>query len=121
MESCFTYKPWHDKKTGQTYLKPDRSRRLHYYFYFIDEKLGLCYVRVPTWCPFRLQIYFNGHCWLATELRERGIEFTLIENAFSAISDWQEAQRLADELTVEILHERLDRVCSELLSSHSTV
>ena len=28
--------------------------------YFIDEELGLCYVRVPTWCPFRLQVYCNG-------------------------------------------------------------
>jgi hypothetical protein len=82
LESCSTYKPWHDKKTGETYLKPDRGRRLHYYFYFIDEKLGLGYVRVPTWCPFRLQIYFNGHGWLAAQLRQRGIEFTLIENGF---------------------------------------
>jgi hypothetical protein len=59
MELCPTYKPWHDQKTHRTYLKPDQSKCLHYYFYFIDEKLGLCYVRVPTWCPFRLQIYFN--------------------------------------------------------------
>src|ERR1043166_10059308 len=44
MESCSTYKPWHDKKTGETYLKPDHGRCLHYYFYFIDEKLGLGYV-----------------------------------------------------------------------------
>jgi hypothetical protein len=61
MEACPTYKPWHDKKSGATYLKPDQTRCLHYYFYFIDEELGLCYVRVPTYCPFRLQIYFNGH------------------------------------------------------------
>ena len=40
MESCSTYKPWHDKKTGKTYLKPDQGRCLHYYFYFIDENLG---------------------------------------------------------------------------------
>ena len=109
MESCSTYKPWHDKKTGETYLKPDRGRCLHYYFYFIDEKLGLCYVRVPTWCPFRLQIYFNGHGWLAAQLRQRGIEFTLIENGFCAIADWTQAQRLADQFTVEVLHERLDK------------
>jgi hypothetical protein len=28
---------------------------LHYCFYFIDEEFGLCYLRVPTWAPFRLQ------------------------------------------------------------------
>ncbi len=32
MESCQTYKPWHDKKTHKTYLRNDRGRCLHYYF-----------------------------------------------------------------------------------------
>lgn len=37
MEACPTYKPWHDKRTGKTFLKPDQSKCLHYYFYFIDD------------------------------------------------------------------------------------
>lgn len=51
MESCSTYQPWHDKRTHKTYLKSRVGKCLHYYFYFIDEQLGLCYMRVPTWCP----------------------------------------------------------------------
>jgi len=74
MEPCSTYKPWHDKQTGRTFLKPDDGKCLHYYFYFIDEELGLCYVRVPTWLPCRLQIYFNGHNWLASALEKRKID-----------------------------------------------
>jgi lipopolysaccharide biosynthesis protein len=31
----------------------------------MDRELGLLYVRVPTYCPFRLQVYCNGHSWLA--------------------------------------------------------
>ena len=108
MEACPTYKPWHDKKTGKTYLKPDQAKCLHYYFYFIDEELGLCYVRVPTWCPFRLQIYFNGHGWLAAQLGKKGIAFTLLDNAFSAMADWGKAQQLADNLNVRKLHKRLN-------------
>jgi hypothetical protein len=69
MEPCSTYKPWHNKQTGKTYLVPDDGKCLHYYFYFVDEELGLCHVRVPTWLPCRLQIYFNGHNWLA-QLRD---------------------------------------------------
>jgi hypothetical protein len=42
-------------------LRPDTGKCLHYYFYFIDAELGLIYLRVPTWCPFRLQFYCNGH------------------------------------------------------------
>jgi len=73
MEPCPSYKPWHDKQTHQTFLKPDSGKCLHYYFYFyfIDPALGLCYLRLPTWCPFRLQVYFNGHNWLAARLRAR--------------------------------------------------
>jgi len=39
-----------------------------------DEQFGLCYVRVPTWAPFRLQVYFNGRGWLARQLRNAGID-----------------------------------------------
>jgi len=52
MEPCGSYKPLHDKKTHRTYLKPDDGKHLHYYVYLIDNHLGLCYVRVSTWCPF---------------------------------------------------------------------
>jgi hypothetical protein len=53
-EGCNTFKPWHDKGRGKTFLKPDVSKCLHYYVYFIDEQLGLGYIRIPTRCPFRL-------------------------------------------------------------------
>ena len=75
MEACDTYKPWHGKHTHRTFLRPDTGKCLHYYFYFIDAKLGLIYLRVPTWCPFRLQFYCNGHSWLARQLPSRPGEF----------------------------------------------
>lgn len=61
MEACASYSAWHDKRTHLTALRPKSGKCLHYYFYFIDVELGLMYVRVPTWCPFRLQVYCNGH------------------------------------------------------------
>jgi hypothetical protein len=112
MESCQTYKPWHDKQSGKTYLQPDQGKCLHYYFYFIDEELGLCYLRVPTWCPFRLQFYFNGHNWLATQLKKKGISFTMRDNAFTEIADWEKAQKLADKFDPASLHRRLDRLAA---------
>lgn len=110
MELCDTYKPWHDKSTGKTYLKPSQSKCLHYYFYFIDEYLGMGYVRVPTWCPFRLQVYINGHNVLASELKEAGVSFTKIDNAFTFISDPVKAQAIADGLSVEKIHRRLEHL-----------
>jgi hypothetical protein len=109
METCGSYKPWHDKATGKTFLKPDTGKCLHYYFYFMDEALGLIYLRVPTWCPFRLQFYCNGHNWLARRLAAKGIRYTMADNAFVHIEDWAKAQVLADSLQPKHLHKILDR------------
>ena len=109
MEGCESYRPWHNKATGKTGLKPCPGKCLHYYFYFIDETLGLCYLRVPTWCPFRLQFYCNGHSWLARRLTAAGIEFSLADNAFVRIADFGRAQALADAIKPDELHRRLDR------------
>jgi hypothetical protein len=109
MESCESYRPWHDKASGKTGLKHSAGKCLHYYFYFIDEKFGLCYLRVPTWCPFRLQFYCNGHSWLARKLTAAGIEFSLADNAFVRIADFARAQTLADAMRPDELHRRLDR------------
>ncbi len=109
METCSTFEPWHDKKTAKTFLRRDSGKCIHYYFYFLDPELGLCYVRVPTWAPFRIQVYFNGHNWLAHRLDERGSKYTLADNAFLTIDDFAAAQRLADDLDVKPLHKALDR------------
>jgi hypothetical protein len=63
---------------------------------------------VPTWCPFQLQFYFNGHNWLAAKLAKRDIPYTLKDNAFLEISDFSVAQELSDKIRVEDLHQVLD-------------
>jgi hypothetical protein len=108
MESCSSYRPWHDKASGKTCFRPSSGKCLHYYFYFIDAQFGLCYVRVPTWAPFRLQVYFNGHGWLARQLTQAGIAFETADNAFLHLGDPLAAQRLADGLDATVLHRRLD-------------
>ncbi len=110
MEACNSYKPWHDKPSGRTYLRYDSGKCLHYYyFYFIDEQFGLCYLRVPTWAPFGLQLYCNGHSALATALKREGIDFVQADNAFLRIADIARAQALADAFSPDVLHKRLDR------------
>ncbi len=36
MESCGSYRPWHDKKSDRTFLRGSQSKCLHYYFCFRD-------------------------------------------------------------------------------------
>lgn len=107
MERCQAYQPWHDKQSHYTYVKLTSGKCLHYYFYFIDPELGLCHVRVPTWCPFRLQFYFNGHNALAAKLKQADIGYELADNAFLQIDDFEKANQLS-QLDSGWLHGKLD-------------
>ena len=113
MEPCPAFRPLHDKASGRTGVKLTQGKCLHFYFYFIHERLGLCYLRVPTWLPFRLQFYFNGHAWLANELRRAGIAFRLEDNALVEIADWLAAQTLADGFSIQALHADLDALARQ--------
>ena len=118
MEACTAYRPWYDKQKKHALLKPTSGKCLHYYFYFIDESFGLCYVRVPTWAPFRLQVYFNGHSWLAQRLRKARIPFEMADNAFLSIDNPKRAQTFADRLDARQLHRRLDRWAKQFCPIH---
>jgi hypothetical protein len=110
MEGCDCFEPWHNKNTGHTSLRYSTGKCIHYYFYFIHESFGLCHLRVPTWAPFRLQFYCNGHNWLANQLRKEGIAFDQVDNTFVNIANFTRAQELADAFPVSILHQELDRL-----------
>jgi len=107
MESCSAYRPWHDKVSHKTFLKSVSGKCLHYYFYFNDPDIGFGYMRVPTWCPFQLQVYFNGHNVLAHQLKKANIKFTMLDNAFDYIEDFTKAQQLANEWDMEKLFKKL--------------
>jgi hypothetical protein len=113
LEPCDSFKPWHDKQTHHTYFRWESAKCLHYYFYLIDPDLGLVYLRVQTWCPFRLQFYFNGHAWLATQLRQKGIGFELIDNAFVHIDDYEAANQLVEQFDPLQVHRRLDQLARQ--------
>lgn len=69
---------------------------------------GLGYVRVPTWCPFRLQVYSHSHSFLARQLSRRQIEYRVLDNAFGWIADFARAQKLADNSSGEMVHRQRD-------------
>jgi hypothetical protein len=75
-------------------IRPRLRKCLHLYFYVIDRELGFIHIRLQTWFPFQIQIYLNGHEWLARQLERRGVAFERYENTFLSIADLPLAQRL---------------------------
>ena len=114
LETCNTYKPWYDKKTGNTSFEYATTKALHYYIYFIDKLLGLCFIKICTAAPFSSKLYFNGHGLLETKLQKENIAYQRVENAFTYIANYERAQELSDKIRVEDIHE----VCDILMNRY---
>jgi hypothetical protein len=94
LEPCRTFSlVW---KEAHPFVKPAWRKCLHLYFYFLDRQLGLIHVKVQTWFPFPIQVYVNGHEWLAHRLDRHGIAYRKQDNVFVHVSDLERAQQLAD-------------------------
>ena len=94
LETCRTVKLQHGSKRPRLVFARRPQRVL--YFYFLDPEFGLVYVRLQTWFPFTIQVYVNGHDWLARQMVQAQLGFVQQDNAFTQLDDPQQAQRLAD-------------------------
>ena len=57
----------------------------------MDREFGLMHVKLQTWFPFTVQVYVNGHEWLARKLTARGTAFDKLDNAFVELADADKA------------------------------
>ncbi len=64
---------------------------------------------MPTWAPFRLHVYFNGHYWLASHLDKASIGYQMADNAFLRLDDVECAQAMAERFDLKALYRRLER------------
>jgi hypothetical protein len=87
-------------------IRPRLRKCLHLYFYLIDRELGFMHVRLQTWFPFQIQVYLNGHEWLARQLERQGVGFDRYENTFLQIND----PALAERLCARFIHRRWSRL-----------
>jgi len=99
---------------GRPRLVSARRQQRVLYFYFLDPQLGLIYVRLTTWFPFTIQVYVNGHSWLAQEMLNRRLGFNLQDNAFTALDDPEATQELADSFVKLNWTKILDRLARQV-------
>jgi hypothetical protein len=94
MEACWSFKLAYGNERPNFVSRKVPQRVL--YYYFMDRDLGLMHVRLQTWAPFTCQVYANGHDYVARQLKQKGIAFKQVDNAFVELDDPAAAQRLAD-------------------------
>jgi hypothetical protein len=97
LEPCQSFKIVRGKRRPR--LVSARRKCLFLYFYFVDAKLGLIHVRIQTWFPLTIQVYLNGHEWLARRLDAEGLGYIRHGNAFTWLENPARAQELADEFS----------------------
>ncbi len=88
------------------FIKACRKRFLHYYWYALDPVMGPMSVRVASYFPFNVTCYFNGHSFVAQQLRRAGVRFRKDDNAFLAVADVAALQAAADRLSAAVLQRR---------------
>jgi hypothetical protein len=82
---------------GRPHLRAEWRKCLVHYFYLLDPRFGLMHVRRPTWFPFTMQVYVNGHEWLARRMNRLRMVYKQLDNAFLSIARPERADRLARE------------------------
>lgn len=94
-ETCRTVKLRHAAGRPELVFAYRPQRVL--YYYRIDHQFGLMYVRIQTWFPYTMQVYVNGHDWLARQMTGRRIGFCQRDNAFVQLDSAKRAQQLANQ------------------------
>jgi hypothetical protein len=67
-----------------------RRRVNHYYFYIKDRQFGVSNsIRISSYAPFSVTVCFNGHHFVAQQLRNRHVGFQMRDNLFVQVDDPQ--------------------------------
>jgi hypothetical protein len=93
-ETCHSFALVPGCNRPQFVSRPRQQRVL--YYYFLDSQFGLIHVRLQTWLPFTVQVYVNGHEWLAQQMVQKKLGFVQQHNAFTQLDDPVQTQRLSD-------------------------
>ena len=82
----------------------------HFYFHILDPDWGHLVIRRCAHPPFNAQVLLNGHEYVASQARKKGIAFTQEQNGFTPASRLAGLGHVAETLSEERTIGRLRRV-----------
>lgn len=114
VELCktMTVKPNHSTKELEVTSRNTKCK--HYYFYYNDEEFGWMFLKIQTWFPYNVQIYLNGREYLSRLLKDEGISYSMYNNSFSYLEDFEKAQELADGVLDKKLSHSFDGMVKKI-------
>ena len=119
LEMAMAYNMYRHRDKNVAVLTRGRRKCKHYYFYWDDGRFGLTQVRVSSWFPFDVHVVLNGREWLARQMDAKGIDYLRRDNCFVRISDFDRAQKLADQQPKIKWMGQLDRLLRRVHPLHA--
>src|ERR1700756_5070000 len=87
-----------DKTSKRWHLQIAERWVAQYNFYINDQNWGRMFVRICPYFPFSARVCLNQHHWLANRMRDDGIAFKQVANAFIKCALPDRLQQLANSL-----------------------
>ncbi len=97
-----TEKRYH-QQSGATYPWQVRSTAMvnHYYFYIQDRDFGPLFIKFCSYFPYGAKLCLNGHEYAKQQLKQKGIEFSPLDNGFLTCAAPRRLQPVCDGLSAE--------------------
>jgi hypothetical protein len=108
LETCRTFRL--QFAAGRPQLKKDSRRCTVLYVFVLHAALGLIHIKLETWLPLTMQVYVNGHDFLARRLDAVGMGYRQVDNAFVELANPAAAQKLADRFLKQNWPKLLDQL-----------
>lgn len=114
VEPCktMTVRPNHETKKLEVTSRATKCK--HYYLYYNDHEFGWMFFKIQTWFPFNVQIYLNGREYLSRLLCLAGIPYSMYNNSFSFVGNFEKAQELADGVLNKKLSDSFDGIAKKI-------
>jgi hypothetical protein len=97
LETCRTFR--FEYVRNRPRLRGDFRKCSVLYVFLMHAVLGLIHVKIQTWFPLTMQVYVNGHDFVAKQLDELGVKYAMYDNCFTWIADMKAAQKCADRFS----------------------
>jgi len=89
----------------------------HYSFHIMDPDWGHITIRMSSHPPYGAMLLLNGHEWVERQATRQGLQITKQDNCFTACSDFDTLNKIAESLNSESFIGRLSSVCDHWIYS----
>jgi hypothetical protein len=107
--SVFRTEKRYHQQSGQSYPWIVRSTAMvnHYYIYAEDRDFGPFFIKFCSYFPYNAKLCLNGHEYAKQQLKQKGIEFSPLDNGFLSCADARRLQHICDGLSAEKIDQLL--------------